>query len=371
MARIVINAMAMGRVKTGVGRFIDELMIGLSAVDKDNEYFVYTTEFGRQQLRLGENFTVLAPNLSRPVRLVWEQLVLPGLVRQHRAELLHGMGFTLPFWKNARQVVTIYDMTWFSHGQTHERIKTLYFRTLIPRALRQAERIIAISESARADIVRLFPDTQDRIVTTLGGVASCFTDPIPPAATQAVLDRHGIDGPFVLSVGTIQPRKNLGRLLEAFALARRDGALPHRLVVCGESGWDNHDVFRRAREPDLDGQVVFTGFVSDADLAHLYRACDLFAYPSLYEGFGLPVVEAMSVGAPVLTSDNSSLSEVAGDAALLCDPLSVEDIAAKLRYLLGDHAERQELVRKGHLRAMLYTWNETARRTLDAYQQAL
>jgi alpha-1,3-rhamnosyl/mannosyltransferase len=142
-------------------------------------------------------------------------------------------------------------------------------------------------------------------------------------------------------------------------------------VVCGEAGWDNHDVFRRARQPDLEGHVTFVGFVSDDELAHLYGACDLFAYPSLYEGFGLPVVEAMAAGAPVLTSDNSSLREVAGDGALLCDPLSVEDIAAKIRLLMDDPAARDALVAKGHARAAHYTWRETARLTLDAYREIL
>jgi glycosyltransferase involved in cell wall biosynthesis len=371
MPRLLINAMAMGRIKTGVGRFIEELLRGLSAIDTANEYIVYTTEEGSRHLALGPNFSVLAPKLSRPTRLVWEQLVLPALVRRHGIDLLHGQGFTLPMVKNARQVVTIYDMTWFSHGSTHERVKTLYFQTLIPLALRRADRIIAISESTRDDIVRLFPETAPRIVTTLGGVAPQFFAARDPAETDAVLARRGISRPFILSVGTIQPRKNLPRLLEAFALLRRDGALPHQLVVCGDTGWDTHDVFRRAREPDLAGHVIFPGFVTDEELAHLYGACDVFAYPSLYEGFGLPVVEAMAAGAAVLTSNNSSLREVAGNAALLCDPLSVDDIEIRLRTLLTDPAARAEVVARGHERARLYAWSETARLTLEAYRQVL
>ncbi len=371
MARIAINAMIVGQTKAGVGRFVSELLNALARIDHENQYIVYTTEFGRQQLVVGPNFTVRALSLPRPVRLAWEQLVLPWLVRRDRADLLHGQGFTLPLLAGCRSVVTIYDMTWFSHGSTHETVKALYFRTLIPASLRRARHVLTISDSARADLLQRFPQLADRVTTTLGGVADVFYQPAPRATSQPILARYGIDGPFILSVGMIQPRKNLPRLIQAFAQLRRDAGVPHRLVVCGGKGWQFDEVFATVEALGLASSVVFTGFVPDEDLLHLYATCDAFAYPSLYEGFGLPVVEAMAAGAPVLTSDNSSLREVAGDAALLCDPSSVDDIADKLRQLIEDRALRSELVQRGRARAQRFTWLETARHTLDAYRGAL
>jgi glycosyltransferase involved in cell wall biosynthesis len=371
MSRIVVNALIVGQTKAGVGRFVCELLNALAQLDRVNEYVVYTTEFGKQQLSVGANFTVHAISLPRPIRLAWEQLVLPWLLRRHRAELLHGQGFTLPLFTACRSLVTIYDMTWFSHGDTHERIKTLYFRALIPPSLRRAAHILTISDSARDDLLARFPEFEGRVTTTLGGVAEVFYRPAPGNAIDAVLARYGIRRPFVLSVGMIQPRKNLPRLIEAFALLCRDASVPHCLVICGGKGWQFDEVFATVENLGLASRVVFTGFVPDEDLLHLYAACDAFAYPSLYEGFGLPVVEAMAAGAPVLTSDNSSLREVAGDAALLCDPRSVEDIAGKLRRLIEDRSLRQTLVERGRARAQQFTWLATARRTLDAYRGAL
>jgi glycosyltransferase involved in cell wall biosynthesis len=371
MARIAINAMIVGQTKAGVGRFVSELLNALAQLDRENQYTVYTTEFGKQQLVVGPNFRVHALSLPRPVRLAWEQLVLPWLVRRDGADLLHGQGFTLPVLAGCRSLVTIYDMTWFSHGSTHEMVKTLYFRTLIPASLRRATHVLTISESARTDLLARFPELADRVTTTLGGVATVFYRPSPSHANQPVLARYGIQGPFILSVGMIQPRKNLPRLIEAFALLRRDAGVPHRLVVCGGKGWQFAEVFATVEALGLASSVVFTGFVPDEDLLHLYATCDAFAYPSLYEGFGLPVVEAMAAGAPVLTSDNSSLREVAGDAALLCNPLSVEDIAGKLRQLIENRSLRSELVERGRTRAQRFTWQETARQTLDAYRGAL
>jgi glycosyltransferase involved in cell wall biosynthesis len=371
MARILINAMVMGQTKAGVGRFASELLCALSDLDRDNEYIVYTTEFGKQQLRLGPNFAVHALDLPRPVRLAWEQLVLPLLVRRHKADLLHGQGFTLPMVTAARSIVTIYDMTWFSHGATHERIKAVYFRALIPMSLRRADHVLTISESARHDVIAMFPELTGKVTAALGGVAQVFFSSPQQAQTDAVLQQYGIPRPFILSVGMIQPRKNLPRLIEAFALQKRDALKPHVLVVCGGKGWQFDEVFNVVEALGLREHVIFTGFVPDEDLLHLYSACDAFAYPSLYEGFGLPVVEAMAAGAPVLTSNNSSLREVAGDAALLCDPLSVEDISDKLGHLVTDRNARRELIAKGRVRARAFTWHETAVHTLAAYRKVL
>jgi len=370
--RIAINAMAMGKTKTGVGRFISELVNSLSDVDTQNEYVVFTTPWGREHLHVRPNFEIKTPTMPRPVRLLWEQTMLPMLVRKYKIDVLHGQGFTLPYFPSAKSVVTIYDMTWFSHASTHQGIKTLYFKTMIPASLRRADHVVTISESAHADLLKMFPALSGKITTTLGGVASIFFNAAhSDRAAAEALARYEIDVPFILSVGMIQPRKNVPRLVKAFAGLRQTRNIPHKLVLVGKLGWQTDEVFQSLTEAGVADHVIFTGFVPDEDLVHLYRKAAVLAYPSLYEGFGLPIVEAMAAGSPVVTSRNSSLEEVAGTAAELCDPENVDDIADKIWNVISKPTIAERYIAAGKVQAQKFAWAQTARDTLRAYQSAM
>jgi glycosyltransferase involved in cell wall biosynthesis len=315
------------------------------------------------------------PHVVVPVRarrrVEWvrgEQQLLPRLAARHGIELVHSLASTAPAWGRFRRVVTIHDLIYRIHPDAHAGVLSLGMRVLVGLAARRSDRVIADSRSTRDDLVRLLSVPPERIdVVPLGVRASGRAEPTAEAGLRSRYELG--DRPIALSVSAKRPHKNLLRLLDAVA------SIPSEerpvLVVPGYSTWHEDALTGRRAELGLEGDVRFLSWVPDADLEGLYRAAACFVFPSLYEGFGLPVLEAMERGLPVACSDRSSLPEVAGDAALLFDPESTPAIAAAIRRLLGDAELRERLAQAGRLRAAGFTWERTARETFAAYERAL
>jgi glycosyltransferase involved in cell wall biosynthesis len=286
------------------------------------------------------------------------------------ADVVHGTYGVLPRCGRTPYVLTVHDLTFMHVPGFHVASFAAYLRAAVPRAARHARLVMADSQATARDLERLCHVPAERIrVVYLGYDPERFHRVAEPGA-EAVLARYGVAKPYVLFVGTLEPRKNVVRLLDAFATLRAQGA-PHRLVLAGEPGWGVEPMLARLAAPDLAGAVVRPGRVAERDLPTLYREADAFAYPSFYEGFGLPVVEAMACGTPVVTSDASSLPEVAGDAALLVPPEDTAALAAALGRLLGDTALRARLAAEGPRQAARFTWRATARATLAVYREAV
>jgi glycosyltransferase involved in cell wall biosynthesis len=299
-------------------------------------------------------------------------LPLPRLLPLRAAtgpvDLFHATNYATPRAPGVPMVVTVHDLTLLRHPE----LGTPALRRLVARtagAVREATRIIADSEATRADVVALLGVAPERVHTVPLGCDPRFT-PGDPAAARRAAAALGIEAPFVLHVGTIEPRKNLPALVTAFARARRAARLPHRLVLAGAPGWGVEPVRARIAAEGVADLVRLTGALPDAQLLALYRAADLFAFPSLYEGFGLPVLEAMACGTPVLAANVASLPEVAGDAALLVDPRDEAALAAALERGLTDPALRARLRTAGPPRAATFTWDRCAAATLAVYAQA-
>jgi glycosyltransferase involved in cell wall biosynthesis len=239
---------------------------------------------------------------------------------------------------------------------------------MMPRFLRAADAVIAVSECTKRDAIRFYRIPEEKITVIYEGVNPRFR-PASPEAIAAVRARYGLPERFILYVGTIEPRKNLTTLLEAFhhLLATYD----LRLVIVGKKGWLYERFFRRLRELGLENRVLFTGYVPDEDLPAIYSAADLFVFPSLYEGFGLPVLEAMACGTPVICSNTSSLPEVAGDAALLVDPTDARALTGAMEQVLTNERLWATLRAKGMERARGFTWEKAAYRTWEVYQQVI
>jgi glycosyltransferase involved in cell wall biosynthesis len=302
------------------------------------------------------------------VRSVWMQLFLPRILRRLRPDLVHYTNYLAPVAAGVPYVVSIHDMSLSLLPSCHTLKKRLLTSSLVPIVARGARLILVPSESTRRDVVRLLRVDPGRVRVIPYAAAPLFRP--SEESPERLAAAYGIRPPYFLYVGTLEPRKNLVRTLRAFGeVAPR---LPdYRFVVVGQRGWKFADVLAEAGRPDLQGRVVLPGYVPEEDLPVLYTHAQAFVYPSLYEGFGLPVVEAMACGTPVLTSNTSSLVEIGGGgAALLVDPHDQRAIAEGLLALATDRALHQRLSAEGRRRATSYSWERTGRETVAAYQEA-
>jgi len=309
-----------------------------------------------------------APSAIKPARVAAELTWLPWRARRDRLELLHSLGTTSPPWCPVPSVVTVLDVIYHHFPETFSRAAQLGLRLVVPAGARRADRVVAISKAGKREVSATLGIDPDRIEAVhLGfgfGAAEAQATP-----EERLRERHGLGAaPLVLTVSSSLRHKNLDRLLHAFA---RLGGAGARLVVAGHAGRDQEALRRRAAELGLADRVVFTGWVSDADLEGFYAAAQAFVYPTLMEGFGLPVLEAMRRAVPVACSNVSALPEIAGDAAEYFDPYDVESIAAALRRLLESPERRAALVARGSDQWQRFTWDATARKTLALYREVL
>jgi glycosyltransferase involved in cell wall biosynthesis len=308
---------------------------------------------------------VRAAGLGRPARIAWTHLAAGRAARAAGADLLHGVHYELPRRARLPRVVTVHDLTLVTHPEWHEASKVRFFRWAMRRSVAVADRVLCVSATTARDLTQHLGVDPERVdVTPLG------TD-LRPASEQAVAAlrrRLGLRGPYLLGLGTLEPRKDVPTLIRAFA--RLAGELPHRLVLAGMAGWGAGEVAGAVAASGVSDRILLAGYVPEADKPALFTGADVFVYPSRYEGFGLPVLEAMACGTPVVTTTGGSLPEVAGDAALLIEPGDVDTLAVSIGKLAGEAGERVALVQRGMVRAAGFTWNRCAALTAEAYRRA-
>ncbi len=367
--RIGINARLIGTGFTyrraGVSRYIENLIRHLPARLGPADELIVAGHPAAGAPRLADRVT------SHPVgRIAWEQTVLPVRAWQEGWDLLHCPVNVSPLLRSVPVIVTVHDLAFLTAGTTMPSHRRRYLTTMTRRSVHAAARVIAVSASTRDDLARWFDLPPDRVTVTPLAAEPHFR-PADPAALAAFRRRMGLERPYILSVGTREPRKNGAGLVRAWAtIADR---IPHDLVLVGPAGWMGGDLDRAiAGLPStFRDRVRMTGFVDDAELPLWYAGADVFAYPALYEGFGLPVVEAMACGVPVLTSDTSSLPEVAGDAALTVPAGDTGALADGLLRLVSDRDLAADLRTRGPARAATYSWDFTSEGTIAAYHAAL
>jgi glycosyltransferase involved in cell wall biosynthesis len=361
----------------GIGRYTAELVKALAKLSQDGQspaYRLFVAGAGRHfcQSLPGQNFSWRPTRLSeRWLARLWYRLRLPLGIElwTGRLDLFHGPDFFLPPVKaGTRTIVTIHDLS-FERDPTMVMPGMLpHLTTWVPRSVERADHVIAVSAATRQDLLELYHTPPEKISVLYHGVGEAFKPVRETTRLQALRQKYGLGlAPFVLSLGTLQPRKNYQRLIQAFAQVPP----PYRLVIAGGKGWHYQAILAEVERQQLTERVRFLGFVAEADLPALYSAASLFVYPSLYEGFGLPLLEAMACGTPVVASTQSALPEVVGPAGLLVNPYQVEALAQAMTGLLADPARQDQLAAAGRDQAKKFSWAATARQLLALYHTVL
>ncbi|MBN1979729.1 MAG: glycosyltransferase family 4 protein [Anaerolineae bacterium] len=368
---IAINAHLLsgqaGYRSAGVHQYIYQLLCHLGQAD---DRLRYTILLGEGEIPPDASLTQLRSRLptSRALgRIPWEQLVQPWVLHRIEADLVHEPVFIAPLLSACPTIITIHDLSFIRLPHLFQPAKRLYLTAMTRLSARRARRLIAVSAHTAAESVKLLGVPMERIDVIYHGVDPAFR-PLPASEVEAFRRRQGLPERFVLCVGTLEPRKNHTRLVEAFARIYNGKT---KLVLVGGKGWLYDELFARVKALELSDAVIFPGYAPNEELPLWYNAATAFVYPSLYEGFGMPVLEAQACGTPVLTSIAPPLPETAGDAALLADPYDIEALAASLDQMLGDGALRSELCERGLAHARRFTWARMARETVRAYRRAL
>ena len=389
VVRIGIDITSAVRQGAGIGRFTRELIRALLSLDSPHEYILFAATGGLPRSITEPRLAyVTQPAIARHLQFaicnlqflsddwlhrIWHRARLPIPIEAAigRVDLFHEPDFVLPpTLPRTPTVLTVHDLTFVRDPESAFPRLRRYLNRVVPRSVARATHVLADSAATKNDLVELFHTSPDKITVLYGGVDARFAPVRDPERLAAVRAKYNIGlDPFILGIGTIQPRKNYKRLIQAFChspTSPRSLRLSN-LVIVGGKGWLYDDIFAEVKRLGLEGCVLFPGFVDDDDLPALYSAADVLAFPSIYEGFGLPILEAMACGTPVVTSVTSSLPELAGDAALLVEPTDVDAIAAALRRLLQEADLRRRLVAAGFDQARKFTWEKAAAQLLEIY----
>jgi glycosyltransferase involved in cell wall biosynthesis len=373
--RIGFDATAAVSQGAGIGRYTRELLRALAQADSQNSYrlFYASRTVPHPLPSLPANFHVTRlPFHDIWLARLWQraQAPLPADWITGPIDLFHSPDFTLPpVRRSTRTLLTVHDLSFVRDRDSAAPGLRSYLEVVVPRSVARADHILADSAATRADLIELYHTPPEKISVLYCGIHPMFRPVADPQNLAAVRARYGLgSAPFILAVSTLQPRKNYARLIRAFARLRDQSV---NLVIAGGKGWLFETIFAEVARLALRERVIFPGFVADGDLPALYSAARLLAYPSLYEGFGLPMLEAMACGTPVVASTASCLPEVAGDAARLVSPTDVEALSVALDQVLADETLRRDLTAKGYARAGQFTWEQSARQLLSIYRELL
>jgi glycosyltransferase involved in cell wall biosynthesis len=371
--RIGIDGYPLAEPRTGVGHYTLELARALALVSPADEFELVSPapfdQAARQEIESAglPNLQLANPRASS-IRGHWWSIGLPLYARRAGFDLFHGTNFDVPLLKRRPSVVTIHDLSALLYPETHRARLVRRARLRLPLVARVADLIITPTESVRRELCQHLGVRADKVRAIPSAARGSF-QPRLFTETAAIRKRLGVEDDFLLFVGTLEPRKNLLTLLRAFAEIVSQTDIRPQLVIAGGEGWLMDEMFDFIRQADLSGRLLLTGYLTDEELRALYSSCKVFIYPSIYEGFGLPPLEAMACGAPVIAGRIAALQETLGSAARLVAPLDADALAKSILELLQNESQRTNLAAAGPEQAAKFSWEKTARLTLETYQR--
>ncbi|MDA0840372.1 MAG: glycosyltransferase family 1 protein [Planctomycetota bacterium] len=369
--KVIIDGLLLTDNDSGVQRCIRGLIQGLDQLSTDDE-FEFITGYGYDDQgwtpeRL-KHHRAKIPCRVRSARIFYDQFCLPIVAGQKGADLIHGPGYIIPGFTRIPAVVTVYDIIALKYPQLCKRSNVMHFKWNLPRSIQKAAAIIVLSNAVKQDLVTLLKVSPTKIEVIPPGIDKCFCVPDEETKRQ-VRERYELPDKFVLFVGNIEPKKNLETLIKVFFAVKMDKKLDHKLVIVGQKGWKYKEVFALIDSLDVRDQIIFTDYVPLVDLPAVYALADCFAFPSLVEGFGIPPLEAMACGTPVMTSEDPAILEATGDAALHAPATDAKAMRKILEKLLLNGGERRRLKEAGLNHAAKFTWKKSAERTVELYRK--
>lgn len=371
--RIGINARYLQNTRTGIEQYAYYLLLNLKAVDEKNEYILF----------LGSNKPVsddiknfgffcdvsALPTTNQLFKITWQHFYLPSRLKDLRIDVFHEPTFIAPFFKQCPTVITIHDLAFKLLPNCYTLRNRLYLDWLMKRSMDTSDMVIAVSENTKKDILLNYKIKEQKVKVVYEAVDENFHPVInlKEEKTAKVKAKYGIMGNFILTVSLISPRKNMVNLIRAFTRLKQNGKIDHQLVIVGPKGWLFKEIFEEAARSGYKEDIIFSDFVAQDELVMLYNTADVFVYPSLYEGFGLPLLEAMACNCPVVASNCSSITEVCSEAALLVDPYDPNGLADAIFKVLADSSFKKSLIEKGSIRAASFSWRRAAVETVEIY----
>ena len=368
--RIGINARYIQRKTTGIEKYISQTMKELFQVDHVHEYVLYFCRGPSLNRFLAkrtvQKYITHFPTQFTFLRIIWEQLVLAWELKRKNITLFHGTSFVLPLFKPCRYILTIYDLSYLYYPESYTLLSRLYYTIFLPHSIRVANRIITISQAAKKEIIKEFKVPERKIDVIYPAVDPEFRQRSKAQAQEFINEKYEISSPFLLFVGSLIPRKNIVRIIQAFYNLHQNGC---KLVIIGKKGWLYNPIFAIVKKLRIQDKVIFTSYVENKDLPFFYNAAEALVFTSLHEGFGIPILEAMASGCPVITSNCSSMPEVAGNAARLVDPKNIDEITKAMDEVLENKTLRRVLIKKGLERVKHFSWKKAGKALRDAYER--